>query len=504
MTGISAGYQTVRQMNKILYISSEAFPLIKTGGLGDVAGSLPRALQKNKQDVHLLLPAYNTILDTIRKPKVVSEHFHYGQHIRLLQTTLPGTKVKTWLVDCPAAFDRPGNPYLDETGKPWHDNAFRFALFSQVAVDISLNRCDLNWQPDIVHCNDWQSALLPALLETFPQRPATIFTIHNLAYQGIFPTQTFFDLGLPIELWGMHGLEFHNQFSFIKGGLVFADRINTVSPSYAKEIQQPEFGYGLDGLLSYRKDRLSGIINGIDTDIWNPGTDPHLAQKYNRHNLAKKLTNKTKLQKQFKLPVKSKTPLIGLVSRLVEQKGLEAILGSMDKLMEMPLQIVILGTGEKVYEKALVKWASKYPEKLAVIIGYNEALSHQIEAASDIYLMPSTFEPCGLNQLYSLRYGTLPLARNVGGLADTVIDTNEKTIKNKTANGFIIENDTSIALTRAMQRALKSYKVQKTWKQLQINAMTPDRSWKNSAEQYIKLYEKALEDQKQQSTDRAS
>jgi len=482
-------------MNKILYISSEAFPLIKTGGLGDVAGSLPRALQKNKQDVRLLLPAYQSILDTLKKPKVVSEHFHYGQHIRLLETTLPGTKVKTWLVDCPFAFDRPGNPYLHETGQPWHDNAFRFALFAQVAVDISLNHCGLNWQPDIVHCNDWQSALVPALLDTFPKRPATVFTIHNLAYQGTFSEQTFFGLGLPAELWGMHGLEFHHQLSFIKGGLVFADRVNTVSPTYAEEIQHAEFGYGLNGLLSHRKDRLSGIINGIDTDIWNPGKDPHLVQNYNRRSLAKKLVNKTKLQKQFKLPAKSKTPLIGLISRLVEQKGFEAILASMNKLMEMPLQMVILGSGEKHYEKALLEWASKYPKKLAVVIGYDEALSHQIEAASDVYLMPSTFEPCGLNQLYSLRYGTLPLATNVGGLADTVIDTNEVSIKNKTANGFIVKDDTPTALTATVKLALKQYKDQATWKQLQINAMTPDRSWKSSAEQYMKLYEKAMQDQ---------
>jgi starch synthase len=486
--------EKTKNMNKVLYISSEAFPLIKTGGLGDVAGSLPRALQKNKQDVRLLLPAYRSILDTLKKPKVISEHFHYGQHIRLLETTLPGTKVKVWLVDCPIAFDRPGNPYLHGTGQPWHDNAFRFALFSQVAVDISLNRCGLNWQPDIVHCNDWQSALVPALLETFPERPATVFTIHNLAYQGLFSTQTFFDLGLPFELWGMHGLEYHNQFSFIKGGLVFADRVNTVSPTYAEEIQHEKFGYGLNGLLSHRKDRLSGIINGIDTDTWNPGKDTLLEQNYSRRDLTKKLVNKTKLQKQLKLPARSKTPLIGLISRLVEQKGLEAILGSMEKLLEMPLQIVILGSGEKKYEKDLVDWASRYPKKLAVVIGYNEKLSHQIEAAADIYLMPSTFEPCGLNQLYSLRYGTLPVARNVGGLADTVIDATDKTIKNKTANGFIVKDDTPAELIAAIKRALKKYKDLTTWKQLQINAMTPDRSWKSSAKQYIELYEKALED----------
>ncbi|MCW9012860.1 MAG: glycogen synthase GlgA [Gammaproteobacteria bacterium] len=481
-------------MSKILYISSEAFPFIKTGGLGDVAGSLPRALQKNKQDVRLLLPAYQEVLDKVKKQNCVAETFHYGQHIRILETFLPGTRVKTWLVDSPAVFDRPGNPYLDPEGEPWHDNAFRFALFAQCAVDIALNRCGLSWQPDVAHCNDWQSALVPALLDTFPQRPATVFTIHNLAYQGMFNSQTFFDLGLPAELWGMHGVEFHQHFSFIKGGLVFADRINTVSPNYAKEIQQPEFGYGLDGLLRHRKDRLSGIINGIDTDVWNPGTDKLLAKNYNRRTLADKSKNKTYLQKQLKLPAKAKTPLIGLVSRLVEQKGFDSILAAMETLLSLPLQIAILGSGEKVYETALLDWAKKYPQKLSVTIGYDETLSHQIEAGSDIYLMPSTFEPCGLNQLYSLRYGTLPVARNVGGLADTVIDTNEKSMANKTANGFIIDNDTPAALIAAVRRSLKFYKNISVWKQLQHNAMSPDRSWQASARQYIDLYEQAIAD----------
>lgn len=481
-------------MNKVLYISSEAFPFIKTGGLADVAGSLPQALQKNNQDVRLLLPAYREVLDKVKNKKTVAEIFHYGLHIRILETTLPGTRIKTWLVDNPLAFDRDGGPYLDANGKPWQDNAFRFALFCQAAVDIALNHCRLYWQPDIVHCNDWQSALVPALLEIYPQRPATVFTIHNLAYQGIFSSKTFFDLALPTELWGMHGLEFHNEFSFIKGSLVYADRINTVSLAYAKEIQQAEFGYGLDGLLSNRKERLSGIINGIDTDVWNPGTDKYLLQNYNRQSLGDKLKNKTRLQKQMKLPVQDHVPLIGMVSRLVEQKGLDSILDAMKKLLSLPLQIVILGSGEKKYETALLNWCKKHPDKLTVTIGYDEKLSHQIEAAADIYLMPSTFEPCGLNQLYSLRYGTLPVARNVGGLADTVIDSNSRSIKNKTANGFIVKKDTAAALVTSINRALKSYKNQAAWSQMQLNAMSPDRSWQSSALQYIELYKLAIND----------
>ena len=480
--------------HKILYISSEAFPLIKTGGLADVAGSLPIALQSNDQDVCLLLPAYQTILDKLSEKKVVAEVSHYGLKISILETTLPGSSIKTWLVDCPQMFDRPGNPYLAEDGSPWPDNAERFALFAQTAVDIALNRCGLSWQPDVVHCNDWQSALVPALLKTFPQGPATIFTIHNLAYQGVFSSQTFFDLGLPDGLWGMYGLEFHGQFSFIKGGLVYADRINTVSPTYAKEIQQVKLGYRLDPLLSHRHSHLSGIINGIDTDVWNPQKDNNLIQNYSIKSLPKKTKNKLALQQQLTLPVEGNIPVIGMISRLVEQKGLQSILDAMPDLIDMPLQIIVLGSGEKHYEEDLLTWADQYPDKLSINIGYNEALAHQIEAAADIYLMPSTFEPCGLNQLYSLRYGTLPLARNVGGLADTVIDVNEQTLKDKTANGFIVTEDTAEALTATMKFAIETYQNQQVWKQLQINAMTPDRSWQSSALQYIELYGKAIED----------
>lgn len=481
-------------MKRILYVSSEVFPLIKTGGLGDVAGSLPRALHKNQNDVRILLPAYQHVLNNIKRSKVVAQLKYQGHNIQLLESTLPASRIKIWLVDCPAAYDRPGNPYLDKQGKPWTDNAFRFALFSQVAVEIAMNRCKLNWQPDIVHCNDWQSALVPALLNDETKRPATVFTIHNLAYQGLFPYSTFNELKLAPKLRSYDALEFHGQLSFIKGGLVYADRINTVSPTYAEEIQQAEFGYGLDGLLRYRKDRLSGIINGIDTQVWNPGQDPHLVQNYNRRSLTKKLENKRQLQKQVKLPVDDSIPLFAMVSRLVEQKGLESVLKSLDSMKDWPIQIVILGTGEKKYEQALRAWSRKHPKIMAVIIGYDEQLSHRIEAAADMYLMPSTFEPCGLNQLYSLRYGSLPIARNVGGLADTVIDTNKTSIKNKTANGFVVKDDSPKALLSAMQTAISYYQQPAQWKQLQLNAMAQDHSWQKSAEQYTTLYQLAIKD----------
>jgi starch synthase len=292
----------------------------------------------------------------------------------------------------------------------------------------------------------------------------------------------------------MYGLEFHDQFSFIKGGLVYSDRINTVSPTYAKEIQQAEFGYGLDPLLNHRSQQLSGIINGIDTDVWNPETDKLLVQNYSRDSLRGKLENKLVLQKQLNLPVKKGIPIIAMISRLVEQKGLQSILDAMPELMQLPLQIVILGSGEKHYEEALLDWANQFPDKLSLTIGYNEVLAHQIEAAADMYLMPSTFEPCGLNQLYSLCYGTLPLARNVGGLADTVIDTNDLTLADNSANGFIVSQNTAESLLSTLKQALETYQNQKLWKQLQHNAMSPDRSWQSSALQYIDLYEKAIQD----------
>lgn len=480
-------------MSKILYISSEAFPLVKTGGLGDVAGGLPVALLKKSQDVRLLLPAYPEVLKKIKKSKTRGEASYYNMPVKIIETKLPGSNVTVWLVDCPAVFSRPGGPYTDEHGHAWHDNALRFAIFCQAAVDLSLNKLQLHWQPDIVHCNDWQSGLVPALLSLHNQRPATIFTIHNLAYQGLFDKQTFSDLHLPEGLWHMTGLEFYEQLSFIKGGLVYADRITTVSPSYAHEILETEQGYNLNGLLKNRGEHLTGILNGIDDKCWNPGTDNYLKQKYNRHSLDKKVLNKTNLQEELLLPIDTSIPMIGMVSRLVEQKGLDMILESLPTLLSMPIQFVILGMGETHYEIQLTELAQQYPDRLKVVISYDESLAHRIEAASDIYMMPSVFEPCGLNQLYSLRYGTLPIVSNVGGLADTVINSSEGNIDNGTANGFVLQDKSTTALTHAIQHAVALYKKPDIWRKLQVNAMGGDYSWRSSAENYIKLYEDALD-----------
>jgi len=485
-------------MSKILFVSSEAYPLIKTGGLADVAGSLPIALQKEHQDVRLLLPAYRQVLAEVTKTKLLASTSYYNIKVDILETRLPGSKVKVWLVNSPTLFDRNGSPYLDANGDSWHDNALRFAVFCKVATDIALDRLTMNWHADIVHCNDWQTGLVPALLSMHAERPATVFTIHNLSYQGLFDYQTYIDLALPEEFWHMHSLEFYGQLSFIKGGLVYADIITTVSPTYAHEILGEEFGCGLDGLLNSRSQSLFGIINGIDYTIWNPGSDAFLQQKFNIRSLSKKSINKTALQQSLSLPVDASTPMLGMISRLVQQKGLDIILESLPTLLELSekdrLQIVILGTGETHYEMLLLELAAQYPERLKVIIGYDEALAHNIEAACDLYLMPSIFEPCGLNQLYSLRYGTLPIVTPVGGLADTVIDASDENISANRANGFVQEQQTPAALLNSVKRALLIYKKPDLWRQLQICGMSADFSWQSSARSYVALYEKALEE----------
>lgn len=480
-------------MSRILFVSSEAYPLIKTGGLADVAGSLPPALLKQSQDIRILLPAYPEALSKIRNGKIRARTSYYDLPVEIIETRLPGTKVIALLVDCPSAFHRPGGPYTDPTGEPWHDNALRFAVFCQVAVDIALNRTSLNWQPELVHCNDWQSGLVPALLSMHKKRPATVFTIHNLAYQGVYDRQTYVDLDLPEELWHMDGLEYYGNFSFIKGGIAFADRINAVSPNYAREILEPGFGCGLEHLLQHRTSLLSGILNGIDHKYWNPGTDEHLVQKYNRRSITKKSLNKLALQKELSLPVNEAIPMIGMVSRLVQQKGLDQILEVADDLLGLPVQFVVLGTGELHYEMQLNELARRHPDRLKVIIGYDESQSHRIEAASDLFLMPSTFEPCGLNQLYSLRYGTLPIVTKVGGLADTVVDANRINQENGTANGFVLEEISATALLKTVKRALALYQEPEKWKQLQFTAMAGEYSWQSSAEHYLSLYKLALD-----------
>ncbi len=474
-------------MKKILFVTSEAYPLIKTGGLADVSGSLPKALAELGVDVRLIMPNYQAIK--------TAEEIYYKSTVRvnntdanILETRLPGTKVIVWLIDCPELFDFPGNPYVDEQGNAWANSAERFALFCRVAVEVGMNRGHLDWVPDIIHCNDWQSGLVPALLSLEASRPATVFTIHNMAYQGLFPKTTQVSLNLPKPLWNPDGIEFNGMLSFIKGGLAYSDRITTVSPTYAREIQTAEFGYGLEGLLSHRNDDLTGIINGIDADQWNPVTDPNISEHYDISTLIKKQLNKKALQNKLSLPVDD-IPVFALVSRLVEQKGIDLLLECLPEMLTLPLCVVLLGSGEKRFEQQLSVFAETYPDKIAITFGYDEALAHLLEAGADIFLMPSRFEPCGLNQLYSQRYGTVPLVRKTGGLADTVIDALPETLDNNTATGFVFNEATSGTLMETIKRALIVYSQPKTWNQLQTSGMHKDYSWNKSAQEYIALYD---------------
>lgn len=478
----------------ILFLASELHPLIKTGGLADVASSLSKALRELGQDVRVLLPAYPEAKQRCQNLRPVAQLSLLERPAALLETTVPETDIPLWLLDAPGWYDRPGDPYSMPDGNPWPDNAERFGALCWAGLHLALNQAGLNWQPDIVHLNDWQTGLVPALLSLQATRPATVFTIHNLAYQGIFPAQTLAQLKLPQTLWHVDGLEFHGQLSFIKAGLMYADRINTVSPTYAKEIQTPAFGCGLEGVLKRRSQHLSGILNGIDTQQWNPATDPWIAQTYDLKSLPRKQANKLALQSRFNLPPHAETPLLAFIGRLVTQKGIDLILQSLPSLIQYPLQFLFLGSGESDFEHGLQYWARRHPSQIAVHIGYDEALSHLIEAGADMLLMPSRFEPCGLTQMYSQRYGTVPIVHRTGGLADTVIDATPDQLANQAATGVSFEHPVAGALQEAIKRAWLMYSQPNLWQRLQRAGMIRDFSWRKSAAEYCWLYQQALAD----------
>ena len=482
-------------MRKILFSSSEVHPLIKTGGLADVSGSLPIALREQGHDIRIIMPAYRKCLEQLDKIHTIATLKLDGFHlpIEILQSTLSDSDVTLWLVHSPQHFDREGGPYSSSSGENWQDNAARFTLFSRAVAALAMNQAGLDWQPDILHCNDWQTGLALALIADLPKRPATVFTIHNLAYQGLFSRDIFDALDLPEKFWQSDGLEFYGLLSMIKGGLIYADHITTVSPTYGQEICSYEFGYGLEGLLSLRakQGRLSGILNGIDNNEWNPETDPNLHKTYSIKTLKNKAINKAGLQRYFALPEKENVLLIGLISRLVSQKGIDLTLDAATKLLESGanIQLACLGSGSADYEQDLRILRARFPDKVGVDIGYNEVLAHQIEAGSDVFIMPSRFEPCGLNQLYSLRYGTLPIVRNTGGLADTVIDATDYNRKNETATGFKFVLSTAEALEETINRALDLFQRPRIWRKMMITAMEQNYSWEQSAKTYVQLYE---------------
>ena len=481
-------------VQRLLFVASEAYPLIKTGGLADVAGSLPEVLRQQGLDVRLLVPAYADLLHGLESPPDLIAELALGSDtVRILQCYLPGTLLRTWLLEHRLFSARAGNPYHDDNGDPWPDNADRFMLLSRAAAVISTCDTALAWRPDILHCNDWHSGPAIALTHLEQPRPRTVFTIHNLAHMGIFDRQTFERLQFPAHLWQEQGLEYYGQCSFIKAGLVFADEITTVSPSYASEICESPGGMGLEGLLSQRRDHLTGILNGIDSKTWDPANDPHIVKTYNADNLDAKAVNKSALQQQLGLPPQQDCPLLGFVGRLVEQKGLELILPVIEQLLDTPAQIVILGRGELRYEDALRALASQRSDALSVVLDYDETLAHRIEAAADIFLMPSLFEPCGLNQLYSLRYGTVPVVRSVGGLADTVRDASGQALSEGVATGFVFIQPQPRDFLDAAQRAITLWREQAAWQAVQRTAMAQDFSWQRSAERYLELYRSSID-----------
>ncbi len=480
---------------RVLFATPEAHPLMKTGGLGDVGGALPQALRRSGSDARLLLPAYPGLIHASEATPLGRpfQTLPRVETVQLYQGTLPATDVPVYLVSCPTLFYRDGGPYVDADGVDWPDNGLRFGLLSRVAALFGTGEVPVDWVPDILHCNDWQTALAPAYLAFAAEtRTRSVLSIHNMAFQGVFPKTLIPSLKLPWSSFNLDGLEFYDQLSFLKAGIVYAEHITTVSPTYAREIQKTEFGFGLQGLLSARKDSLTGILNGVDVQHWNPAKDGHLDTHYGIRRLAGKSANKQALQARLKLAPEPDTPLIGMVSRLTQQKGVDLVLGIVPELLEQPMQLAILGEGNKAYEQRWRQLAEEHPSRVSVTIGYDEPLAHRIEAGADIFLMPSRFEPCGLNQMYSMRYGTPPVARRTGGLADSVVDATPMALSEGAATGFLFDGAIEAELYSCILRALLLYRDKRDWRKLQVNGMRRDFSWDASAARYLEVYDKVM------------
>jgi starch synthase len=471
----------------VLSVTSELYPLIKTGGLADVTGALPLALAGEGVAVATLVPGYPSVLTGLSDAVIILEIPDlFGGAARVLRGTA-GT-LDVIAIDAPHLFNRPGNPYQGPDGLDWPDNAFRFAALGRVAADLSMGRV-AGFQPDILHLHDWQSGLAAAYLrqQTGPA-PGIVTTIHNLAFQGLFPASLVGAVGLQPAQFGLDGVEFHGAISYLKSALVYADRVTTVSPTYADEIRAPDGGMGLDGVLRARGADLLGILNGIDTEVWNPETDTLIAAPYGRTQLARRETNKAALQRRFGLKPDKRAPLCGVVSRLSWQKGLDVLLDVLPVLRGHGMQLAVLGSGEPGIEAGFRVAAQAHAGIFGCIIGYDEALAHLIQAGADFLLVPSRFEPCGLTQLCALRYGSVPVVSCSGGLADTVIDANAAALTQGVATGVQFASVTRAALDHALGRVAQLWRDQSVWKKLQRNGMSMDVSWKKPAAQYAALF----------------
>lgn len=475
---------------RVLYATAEVYPLAKTGGLADVSRGFTLALKRRDIDVQLIVPGYPEALENIERPETITKLAPAlgVDDATLVRGLLPRGNTPVWLVNAPSLFRRSGGPYQDARGRDWTDNAIRFAFFARAAYQLATGQCGGTWLPDVVHANDWHAGLLPLLLTRGPSAtPGTMFTVHNMAFQGNFPRDVLPLLNLPDG--ALECIDFHGQVSFMKAGISCADRVTTVSPTYAKELLTPEQGCGMDGILRSRGEHFSGILNGIEETYWNPATDPWLPCRYNVNDRSGKSVCKLALQRHFGLSETPEPVVLGFVSRLTTQKMADVILDAMSWLADRPLQLVLMGKGDRQIELGLLKAAWRHKGRLSVKLGYDEGLAHLLIAGSDILLTPARFEPCGLAQLYAFRYGTLPVVRRTGGLADTVTDVDATSLIDSTASGFVFDEPTTEALCSAITRAVDTYHNRLRWQMLQRNVMCKTLGWNSSMGQYISLYD---------------
>ena len=481
---------------RVLHVGAEIFPLLKTGGLADVLGALPGALRAAGADARVLLPAFPALRSALRGVREVATLGApgAGAAAQLLAghfeaPALAGLPI--YVISQEAFFGRPGNPYSDAQGVDYADNHARFALLGMAAARLA-EGVDPTWQPQVVHAHDWHAGLAPAYLAfaraAGASQAASVFTIHNLAYQGNFPAAVFSKLGLPSEAYTLHGVEFHGQVSFLKAALHYADRITTVSPTYAREIQGVDLGCGLDGLLRQRSEVLSGILNGVDEQVWNPADDTALTRTFGPARMAGKAVCKAALQQECGLTVQRGAPLFTVVSRLTEQKGLHLLAEAVQQIVQRGGQLLVLGNGEPALEAAFTRAAQARPHQVALRHGLDEALAHRIFAGSDVTLVPSRFEPCGLTQLYALKYGSLPLVRRTGGLADTVVDCSLEEMADERANGFVFERFDAADMTLALRRAFALWARPRDWSSVRQRAMAQRFGWDTAAASYLALY----------------
>jgi starch synthase len=475
---------------KILSVTSEIYPLIKTGGLADVTGSLPKALASLGIETTSLIPGYRKVMGQLGNATtlMVFEDL-LGARASLRHARVDGLEL--FVLDAPELFDRPGGPYVDEHGTDHPDNWRRFAALSLAAAEIAGGALP-GWVPDLVHTHDWQSAMTSVYMRQHGCKTPVVITIHNLAFQGQYPSALLPQLGLPPEAYSIDNLEYFGDISFLKGGLQTADAITTVSPTYAREILTPRFGMGLNGVLNERVSILRGIVNGIDLDVWDPATDPYLPQNFDSVGLRRKRENRQALLDRFGLDPDDRGPIFSAVSRLTWQKGLDMLAETADEVIHAGGRVIVFGQGDHAIEQALQETAARYPGRMAVHIGYDEPTAHLVHGGSDAVVQPSRFEPCGLTQLYALRYGCVPVVSRTGGLSETIIDANDAAMSARVATGFQFHPVTTDGLRLALRRALHAYEEPKMWARLQNQGMKARFSWERSGQQYAAVYESLI------------